>query len=292
MSVTDTPATKAADQRQADGGPVIEPVISPEAERYGDPAFALAASSDTIRLQLRHRSVRRFLPGPVGDEELTAIVAAAQSAPTSSNLQAWSVVAVRGRQRKARLATLGGDQRFIEHAPLFLVWLADLGRTRRLAARRAAPGDAADYLETTLLAVLDAALAAQNAIVAAESLGLGTVCVGGLRNHPVEVAEVLQLPPHTFAVFGLAVGIPDPDEPAGVKPRLPQSSVLHHETYQPEVADAALEAYDQRLAAYYERFGLSGGWTGRALTRLAGPHSMAGRHTISRSLQRLGLPSR
>jgi nitroreductase len=266
----------------------------PEAERYGDADFVLDGDghSDTIRLQLRHRSVRKFQPGPVSDGQLAAIIAAAQSAPTSSNLQAWSVVAVRDPERKARLTVLAANQRFIDDAPLFLVWLADLGRTRRLAGRRAVPLEAADYLETTLVAFLDTTLAAQNAIVAAESLGLGTVCVGGIRNHPIDVARELQLPPHTFAVFGLAVGIPDPNEQAGVKPRLPQSSVLHHETYATAAADDALETYDQRLAAYNARFGLSGNWTERVLARLAGPQSMAGRHTIRRSLERLGLPSR
>jgi nitroreductase len=274
------------------GRPARPTVTSPASARYGDPSFTLDAWSETIELQLRHRSVRRFRPEPVSDAQLQAIVAAAQSAPTSSNLQAWSVVAVRGLERKARLATLAANQRFIEQAPLFLVWLADLGRARRLATRRGGPLDAADYLETTLIAFLDAALAAQNAIVAAESLGLGTVCVGGIRNHPLDVARELDLPPHTFAVFGLAVGPPDPDERAGVKPRLPQTSVLHHETYTVESADGELQEYDDRLEAYNVGVGLAGSWTERVLARLAGPQSMAGRHTMRSSLDALGFPTR
>lgn len=268
--------------------------LSGAAARYGDAEAELPVPNETIALQLAHRSVRRFLPEPVTDEQLRTLVAAAQSAPTSSNLQAWSVVAVRHPERKARLAALAAGNPFIEQAPLFLVWLADLGRARRLAGRRELPLEAADYVETTLLAALDATLAAQNAIVAAESLGLGVCCVGAMRNHPEEVAAELGLPPHTFAVFGLAVGVPDPAERAGVKPRLPQAAVLHHETYAVEEADevAVLAGYDGRLAAYNEGVGLAGGWTERVVRRLAGPQSMAGRHTLRATLERLGFPSR
>ncbi|MGW6129081.1 NADPH-dependent oxidoreductase [Cellulomonas sp. NPDC055163] len=259
--------------------------------RYGDPAATLAVSSDVLTLQLAHRSVRRFLPRPVTDDELVGLVAAAQSAPTSSNLQPWSVVAVRDPERKSRLATLAGDQDFVRQAPLFLVWVVDLGRARRLAASAEAPLDATDYLETTVIGFVDTALAAQNAVLAAASLGLGSVFVGAIRNHPEEVAAELGLPPYAAAAFGLAVGAPDPSEPAGVKPRLPQDAVLHHERYD-TAADAGIASYDERLADYNRRHGLTGRWTDRVLARLAGPQSMAGRHALRDALERRGLPSR
>ncbi|WP_242495065.1 nitroreductase family protein [Nocardioides zhouii] len=136
------------------------------------------------------------------------------------------------------------------------------------------------------------ALAAQNAVVAAEALGLGSCYVGAIRNRPEEVAAELGLPPHAIAAFGLAVGRPDPTEDAGVKPRLPQQAVLHHEQYDAGLADAHLATYDERLATYNARHGLAGAWTDRVLTRLAGPESMAGRHRLREALERLGLPVR
>ncbi|WP_335991634.1 NADPH-dependent oxidoreductase [Glycomyces sp. MUSA5-2] len=260
-------------------------------ERYGDPDARLEAVNDTVRIQLAHRSVRRFGPRDVTDDELTTLVAAAQSAPTSSNLQPWSVIAVRDPERRARLAHLSGEQAFIAQAPLFLVWVADLGRARRLAARRGTDVHAADYLETTLIGFIDTALAAQNAVTAAESLGLGSVFVGAIRNRPEEVAAELKLPPHTVAAFGLAVGEPDPAERAGVKPRLPQEAVLHREQYS-DASDAHLDVYDERLAAYNARYGLKGNWTDRVLARLRGPESMGGRHKLRAVLESFGLPSR
>jgi len=262
-------------------------------QRYGDDAdHRPSAPSDVVRLQLAHRSVRRFLPDAVSDDDLRTLVAAAQSAPTSSNLQPWSVVAVRDPERRRRLSTLAARQQFVADAPLLLVWIADLGRARRLAERSEQKLEAADYLETALIGFIDVALAAQNAVVAAESLGLGSCYVGAIRNNPEDVAAELGLPPHAIAAFGLAVGRPDPTEQAGVKPRLPQQAVLHHEQYDAELADAHLAAYDERLGAYNARWGLDGAWTDRVLTRLAGPESMAGRHRLREALERLGLPVR
>ena len=154
------------------------------------------------------------------------------------------------------------------------------------------PLDGADYLETTVIGFVDTALAAQNAVVAAESLGLGTVFVGAIRNHPEEVAAELGLPPHAVATFGLAVGVPDPTENAGIKPRLPVGAVLHRERYDADAADLHVPTYDQRLAAYNGRFGLPGNWSARVLDRLAGPQSLSGRHRLREQLERLGLPSR
>jgi nitroreductase len=261
------------------------------AHRYGDPEMVLRVSSAVVDLQLTHRSVRRFGSRAITDDELTALVAAAQSAPTSSNLQPWSVIAVRDSARKARLAALAGNQAFIEQAPLFLVWIADLGRAHRLAERADVPLDAVAYLETTIIGFIDTALAAQNVVVAAESLGLGSVFVGAIRNRPDEVAAELGLPEHTVAAFGLSVGSPDPGEDAGVKPRLPQAAVLHHEQYDAAAADAHIPVYDGRLSEYNGRHGLPGAWVDRVLSRLAGPQSMAGRDTLRATLVRRGLTS-
>lgn len=262
-------------------------------QRYGEASEDWGSpASDVVRLQLAHRSVRRFLPDEVSEGELRTLVAAAQSAPTSSNLQPWSVVAVRDPQRRKRLSSLAACQQFVADAPLLLVWVADLGRARRLAESRGHKLEAADYLETALIGFIDVALAAQNAVVAARSLGLGSCFVGAIRNNPEEVAAELGLPPHAVAAFGLAVGRPDPAEDAGVKPRLPQEAVLHHEHYDVAQADAHLAAYDERLAAYNSRHGLDGTWTDRVLARLAGPESMAGRQRLRDALVELGLPVR
>lgn len=246
----------------------------------------------TIGLQLAHRSVRRFLDEPVVAGDLHAIVAAAQSAASSSNQQSWSVVAVADRDRRSRLAHLAGDQWFIAEAPLFLVWLADLGRAARIAEAAGAEFGAADYLESTLVASIDAALAAQNAVLAAESLGYGTVYVGAVRNHPREIAAELHLPRRVFPVFGLAVGRADPDEPAGIKPRLPQGSVLHHERYDADSSDAGAARYEQAISDYQLEFGPAKGWAAGVVDRWRSAESLHGRHRLREHLDELGWPNR
>src|SRR3954451_23643747 len=101
-----------------------------------------------------------------------------------------------------------------------------------------------------LLSPIDATLAAQNAVVAAEALGLGTVYIGGIRNHPLDVAAELNLPPRVFPIFGLCVGWPDDAQATAVKPRLPQEAVLYHETYAMEQQDAAVAAYNQVMTTF------------------------------------------
>lgn len=257
--------------------------------RYGTPGHEAAAHwGPVVDSVLAHRSVRAFLPDGLAPGTLETLVAAAQSAATSSNLQAWSVVAVEDPDRKARLSAMAGDQRHIRDAPLFLLWIADLSRATVLGQARGRELPTADYLEMFLVAVIDAALAAQNAAVAAESIGLGTVYIGGMRNRPVEAAAELGLPPGAFVVFGLCVGHPDPARPASVKPRLPQATVLHRERYDLGAA-TDVGAYDAGLQAFQQAQGMKPqGWTDLVMNRMGRIEAMSGRHTLRQSLETLG----
>jgi hypothetical protein len=149
------------------------------------------------------------------------------------------------------------------------------------------------YLETFLVAAIDAALAAQNAVVAAESLGLSTVYIGAMRNDPERVAKLLGLPPGAVGVFGLCVGYPKPESVGEVKPRLPQSVVLHHESYSldPEAKERA--NYDAGLEAFSRRHEMSAyTWTQRVVARMATVKALSGRERLKDALAALGFPLR
>ena len=259
-----------------------------------DDVPAPAAWSPTLDVLLNHRSVRAYLPDALPEGTVETLVAAAQSAASSSNLQIWSVVAVADPARKARLAVLAGNQKHIVEAPLLLVWLIDFDRLTRLSQVDGVRSEALDYPETFLLGAVDTSLAAQSAVTALESLGLGSVYIGGIRNHPAEVAAELGLPPHVFALFGLVVGRPDPDRPAAVKPRLPQASVLFREQYRWTDAQAqAAESYNPLIRAFQREQGMAEkDWTQQARERTRGPSSMAGRHVLRDVLARLGFELR
>jgi hypothetical protein len=102
-----------------------------------------------------------------------------------------------------------------------------------------------EYTENFLIAAVDAVIAAQNAALAAESLGLGICYIGSIRNNPREVIRLLGLPRHVFPVTGLTVGFPV--QSPRPRPRLPLSAILHREHYNAE-QDDALRAYDRAMA--------------------------------------------
>jgi len=242
---------------------------------------------------LNHRSVRGFLPDKLPDGTLEMLVAAAQSASTSSNLQVWSVVAVQEAERRSLLADLAGKQQFIRDAPLLLVWLADLARLDAIAAERQMKVEGAQYTEAFILGVVDAALAAQSALIAAESLGLGCVYIGAMRNLPEEVAAALNLPPHVFAVFGMSVGYPDPAKETGIKPRLPQDVVLHREQYDPTLKRAAIERYNGVARDFMREQGMKEqDWTAQATNRLKDTEALHGRDRMNEALRNLGFELR
>ncbi len=264
------------------------------ARRNRDPSLGTPAQwNETIETILNHRSVRGFLPRPLAEGTLDLLVAAAQSASTSSNLQVWSVVAVQDPDRKSRLAELAGQQQFIRDAPLLLVWLADLNRLDQIAADRQTQVEGTQYLEAFVLGVVDATLAAQTAMIAAESIGLGAVYIGAMRNLPEQVADALNLPPHVFAVFGMSVGYPNPAKDTGIKPRLPRQIVLHREQYDPALKRAAIETYNGIARDFMREQGMKEqDWTAQATGRLRDVPALHGRDRMKDALKAMGFELR
>jgi nitroreductase len=250
------------------------------------------SSNPTLATLVAHRSVRHFSPEPLPGGTLERLVRAGQQAATSSNLQSWSVVALEDPARKLEAAKLCGDQKFIKDAPLFLVFCADLARLKSVSDSVEQPGDALDYLEMFLTAVIDASLAAQNVAVAAESEGLGICYVGAARNHPRELSALLKLPPRVFAVFGMAVGLPDPSDTSSVKPRLPQRAVLHRETYDPDVWQDSVPEYNAIMASFYatQNRDVRGTWDQHSARRVGSAAALMGRDTLREVLADLGFP--
>lgn len=257
--------------------------------RYGADALPPAGPwNETIGVMLGHRSVRRFLPTPVPAGTLETMIAAAQSASTSSNLQAWSVVVVSDPAKRKELARIAANQKHIEECPLYMVFIADLSRLERIGEKHGSGTNGLPWTETFLVAAVDAALAAQNAVTAAESLGLSMVYIGAMRNDPQAVAKLLDLPPGAFGIFGLCIGYADPAANAEVKPRLPQAAILHHETYKRAGEDAHIARYDEVLGAFSRRQNMpTDSWTARIKQRIA---AVTGREQMRAWLNALGFP--
>ncbi|UFJ42615.1 oxygen-insensitive NADPH nitroreductase [Brevibacillus humidisoli] len=204
--------------------------------------------NSVIQLMQQHRSIRRFKPDQIPPDQVDLILRSAQSASTSSNVQAYSIIGVTDPAMKKELAILVGNQPYVEQCPLFLVWCADLLRLRHSCEREQVEM-VHGTMENFIVATVDVALAAQNAAIAAESLGLGIVYIGGIRNHPREVSRLLQIPELVYPVFGMCLGYPDQDPDR--RPRLPLEAVYHQNVYSTQRFDQAIEEYNTVMREYY-----------------------------------------
>ena len=198
--------------------------------------------TETIKLMKAHKSVRRFKEQALPQEDLTEILTAAQMASSWKNFQSYSVIVVRSQEKKDALYELV-PQEAIRQSAVFLLFVGDLNRAEK-GAQLHTDSFQPQGVEGLLIS---AALAGQNALLAAESLGYGGVIIGLVRYKSEEVAELFNLPDYTYPVFGMALGIPN--EEHEVKPRLPLTQVVFEEEYQ-EQSTEAIEAYDRVQADY------------------------------------------
>ena len=194
---------------------------------------------------------------------------AARRSPTSSNLQAYSFVVVQDPDTKKKLAELAGNQQHIETCSVCVAICADISRLEKACELHG--NSLGKNLENTLVASIDAALAGMSLSTIAESYGLGTVMIGGMRNQPKEVAELLNFPNGVYVAFGLCIGWPDWDRVSKQKPRFNPDINIHYEKYDSSSVTENLNAYDNELSSHYRSEGRQtqdAAWTGIIANRL------------------------
>lgn len=203
--------------------------------------------NDVIKLLKSHRSIRKFSDRPISSELLRELIEAGQGAATSSHVQAYTVIHVKNQANREQIAELAGGQGYIATCSDFLVFCADMKRPTE-ASERTGANVVRGMTEQLLVATVDTALMAQNVAVAAESEGLGICYIGGIRNNPQQISDLLRLPKHVYPVFGMCLGYPD--QAPEVKPRLPVKAVLKEDYYTED--DEQVEAFDTMMQAYYQ----------------------------------------
>jgi nitroreductase len=202
----------------------------------------------TIDLMQAHRSIRKFTEREVDDKTLKTIIAAAQCAATSHFVQAYTIVRVQNMKKRKAIAELAGPQAWVARAPVFLVFCADFSRLEAVC-RIHDTAMQKGWAEQFVTATVDTALLAQNVLIAAESLGMGGVYIGGIRNDPQTVCDLLAIPDQAYPVFGMCLGWPAQDPPP--KPRLPVEAVLFTDRYPQQQDTDMLAAYDRSTNHYY-----------------------------------------
>ncbi|EOH99823.1 hypothetical protein UAW_00976 [Enterococcus haemoperoxidus ATCC BAA-382] len=204
----------------------------------------------TIEILQTRRSHRDFDENHrLSKEELQAILDAARQAPSWMNGQFYSIIVIQDEKIREQLVKWNPGNAHMMKGSVFLLFVGDLYRTKMVSSAHESSYSIDESIEPIILATTDAALALENAVIAAESLGLGSVVVGSIRKHGKEISQLLDLPEKTFPLFGLSIGKPIVE--MKVKPRLPEPAVIHYDKYQP-YAYTLIEQYNQTMEAFGE----------------------------------------
>lgn len=200
-----------------------------------------------IDILMNHRSIRSFKDKGVDEETINTIIQCGQMAPTSNNLQAYTIIDIKDDKKKEELAQISGGQKWVVEAPLVLLFCADFYRIKKYCNMENTDILANAELYTT--AVVDTALAAQKSLIAAQALGLGGVIVGGIKNNTERVHSMFQLPDLVSPLFLLCLGYPDKDP--GLKPRFPKEIVYKIDNYDTRKDDELVNEYNETMKEYY-----------------------------------------
>ena len=217
----------------------------------------------TIELLMAHSSCRSFQDKPVPEDVADTIINCAQHAPTSSYLQAYTIIKVEDKEKRKALAQFAGGQEWVEKAGLALLFCADLHRLDVMLD--VADKNVLHNEELYTVAVTDAALASSRALVAAQALGLGGVFVGGVRNETEKMAKLFGLPELVFPMYIVCMGYPAEVPPQ--RPRMDASLISAVDTYPEITGPEQLADYEKEVSDYFLNItnGRSGrGWIARA----------------------------
>ena len=215
-----------------------------------------------IQQLLDRKSVRAFTDREITAEEKEAILWAAVNAPTAGNQQLYTILDITDQALKERLVTTCDNQPFIAQAKMVLIFCADCKKWYdafiSAGCRPRTPG-AGDLL----LAVSDANIAAQNAVVAAHSLGIGSCYIGDIMENIEAHREALALPSWVFPAAMLVFGFPTQQQQERTKPqRVPMEHIVHQNGYRTMDAEElramfegkrGVRSYEEWMQAFCER---------------------------------------
>ena len=182
-------------------------------------------TSETIETLLQRRSIRKYSDAPVTDAQVDAILQAAFRAPTSSNIQSYTVITVRDPETKQKLSVPAGNQKHIVDCPVFLAFCADLTRLEHVLQERGHTLED-NNLEIGLVSSIDASLVGMSAYLAADSLGIKGVMIGAVRNDAVKSPKFWNYRNLSIASSACVLVI---RRKCQQKPRMDQNFTVHRE---------------------------------------------------------------
>jgi len=206
--------------------------------------------NETIKTQLNHKTIREFKDERIPEEIFKTLMEVARRTPTSNGMQSYSIIRVKDNDKKATIAEIC-NQEYVKRTPELLIFIVDQFRNMMIAKEKSGNVENARDMDRFFQGFTDACLAAQNVVVAAESMGLGTVYFGSILNDPQKIIDIFSLPELTFPVVGLGIGYPN-QEPQ-LKPRMDMRLRLFEDKYTVfENYLKEIEDYDREMTEYYD----------------------------------------
>lgn len=205
----------------------------------------------TIDTLNAHRSIRKYLSDPIPGEDRDKILHAATRASSSGNMQTYSMIVTEDPERKATLHRLHFEQDMILEAPMLLTFVVDWHRMNRWCRLSGADPGYDNFL-SFMVGFADAVIAAQNAAIAAESLGYGICYMGTTLSSSTEIAKFLELPESVYPATTLVIG--KANEDPDLRARLPIAKIVHKEKYETPTDEDVLETYRNRETEGWNRY--------------------------------------
>jgi len=195
-----------------------------------------------LDILFNRKSIRKFKSKKVSKKIIDQIIIAGQRAPTACRMEAYSFIIISDINKRSQIieATVShkSTRKFMHEAPLWIMICVDF--ERQLTFSRSL-GIEADFAELSkfILGIIDASLAAENMVIAAEALGLGSCFVGSIWTEPKRVVDIINLPQNVFPFLLLCIGYPD--ETPVLRPRWPIKAVSHENEYQMPTKEMIIE---------------------------------------------------
>ncbi|WP_333646494.1 nitroreductase family protein [Lacrimispora sp.] len=215
--------------------------------------------NSVIQLLKDRVSLRRFDKRAIREEDMEVILNAAISSPTACNQMLYSILKVEDQERKEQIAELCNHQKFIASAPVLLIFLADQYKwdkySRLNGVEQYAEAEGIGFrqldLADLLLAFEDTMIAAHSAVIAAESLGIGSCYIGSTLVSDGELSKLLNLPPQVVPLMVLPMGYYPENFKRVHTPRFEKRFVVFEETYHPLNDEELEEMFQSRAERYY-----------------------------------------
>ncbi|MCJ7649823.1 MAG: nitroreductase family protein [Candidatus Lokiarchaeota archaeon] len=201
-------------------------------------------------LMVNRRSVRIFLDKEIPENVIEKLLDVANNAPSGGNIQPISIIIVKRKESREKLVKIIGAQPWVKNAPLSMIFCLDFHRVKRWATLSNTDFQGEHSLGHFLIGYADIMCAAQNVVMTAESLQLGSVYVGSIQGTMDEIREKFSIPKYVLPLMLLSIGYPK-SKPEKM-PKLEKNVIVHYEKYRTLNDDDIMKAYDNKYGDFDE----------------------------------------